>query len=199
MLGAPSAATGGGGTTVSSDHPGSCPDRPQELTRQFLSGVAPRAPGARTRRARYPRVALVAGSVQSSSATLCDRAMICAASSDCYSGAATLAAATAPGTRCAREAAGARSPSRRACPGLCCGLDAFFIAFTGRPVPALALLPLGRAALLGPGPAQPTRRLRVAHFSIQLYEQFRPAIPEGEAGWGAKGVLDLAKIESLVA
>lgn len=30
-----------------------------------------------------------------------------------------------------------------------------------------------------------------------LYEKFRPAIPEGAGGWGAKGKLDLALIQSL--
>jgi hypothetical protein len=30
-----------------------------------------------------------------------------------------------------------------------------------------------------------------------LYEKFRPAIPEGEAGWGAAGVLDLKKIRGI--
>jgi len=30
-----------------------------------------------------------------------------------------------------------------------------------------------------------------------LYEQFRPAIPAGESGWGAAGTLSLAKIRKL--
>ncbi|HXX19877.1 MAG TPA: hypothetical protein VEJ46_10780 [Candidatus Acidoferrum sp.] len=30
-----------------------------------------------------------------------------------------------------------------------------------------------------------------------LYERFRPAIPEGVRGWGAKGELDIARIRSL--
>jgi hypothetical protein len=30
-----------------------------------------------------------------------------------------------------------------------------------------------------------------------LYEKFRPAIPEGTKGWGAKGELDLEQIRSL--
>ena len=30
-----------------------------------------------------------------------------------------------------------------------------------------------------------------------LYEKFRPAIPSGRQGWGAKGVLDLDLIRSL--
>ncbi len=30
-----------------------------------------------------------------------------------------------------------------------------------------------------------------------LYEQFRPAVPAGESGWGAAGALSLAKIRKL--
>ena len=30
-----------------------------------------------------------------------------------------------------------------------------------------------------------------------LYEQFRPTIPKGKKGWGAKGILDLALVRSL--
>lgn len=32
---------------------------------------------------------------------------------------------------------------------------------------------------------------------FHLYEQFRPEVPSDERGWGAKGVLDLAKIRAL--
>ncbi len=34
---------------------------------------------------------------------------------------------------------------------------------------------------------------------FQLYEAFRPEIPEGETGWGAKGKLSLKKIQELAA
>ena len=34
--------------------------------------------------------------------------------------------------------------------------------------------------------------------AFSLYEQFRPAIPEGVRGWGAKGNLDIDRIRSLV-
>ena len=34
--------------------------------------------------------------------------------------------------------------------------------------------------------------------AFQLYERFRPEVPADERGWGAKGVLDLARIETLV-
>ena len=33
--------------------------------------------------------------------------------------------------------------------------------------------------------------------AFHLYERFRPEVPADERGWGAKGVLDLAKIETL--
>jgi hypothetical protein len=37
----------------------------------------------------------------------------------------------------------------------------------------------------------------LAQRGFRLYEQFRPAIPEGVKGWGAKGELDLGVIEGL--
>lgn len=37
----------------------------------------------------------------------------------------------------------------------------------------------------------------LADRAFALYEKFRPAVPEGEKGWGAKGALSLAKIEAL--
>jgi hypothetical protein len=33
--------------------------------------------------------------------------------------------------------------------------------------------------------------------AFRLYEEFRPAIPEGVRGWGAKGTLDIDRIRSL--
>lgn len=33
--------------------------------------------------------------------------------------------------------------------------------------------------------------------AFHLYEQFRPEVPADEKGWGARGVLDLARIEAL--
>jgi hypothetical protein len=33
---------------------------------------------------------------------------------------------------------------------------------------------------------------------FRLYEQFRPAVPTGESGWGAKGELDLRMVRALV-
>ena len=37
----------------------------------------------------------------------------------------------------------------------------------------------------------------LAEQAFHLYEQFRPEVPPDERGWGAKGVLDLAKIRAL--
>lgn len=37
----------------------------------------------------------------------------------------------------------------------------------------------------------------LAACSYNLYQEFRPAIPPGKRGWGAKGVLDLELVKSL--
>lgn len=37
----------------------------------------------------------------------------------------------------------------------------------------------------------------LADRAYALYESFRPAVPAGERGWGAKGTLDLAKLRKL--
>ena len=37
----------------------------------------------------------------------------------------------------------------------------------------------------------------VAQEAYRLYERFRPSIPQGVKGWGAKGELDLGVIEEL--
>ena len=37
----------------------------------------------------------------------------------------------------------------------------------------------------------------LAHDAYSLYERFRPDIPAGKKGWGAKGDLDLGQIERL--
>jgi hypothetical protein len=39
----------------------------------------------------------------------------------------------------------------------------------------------------------------LAQRGFSLYEQFRPNIPEGVQGWGAKGELDLGRLSKLVA
>ena len=38
---------------------------------------------------------------------------------------------------------------------------------------------------------------RLAEEAASLYERFRPSIPAGESGWGAKGTLSLSKIAAL--
>ena len=38
----------------------------------------------------------------------------------------------------------------------------------------------------------------LARQAFRLYEQFRPAVPSGEAGWGKAGTLDLGKVTGLV-
>ncbi|RMG36374.1 MAG: hypothetical protein D6725_10700 [Planctomycetota bacterium] len=38
---------------------------------------------------------------------------------------------------------------------------------------------------------------KLAQMAFHLYEQFRPEVPEGVRGWGAKGELDLARIRAL--
>lgn len=38
---------------------------------------------------------------------------------------------------------------------------------------------------------------RLAQEAFGLYEEFRPTIPEGVAGWGAKGELDLERVRAL--
>jgi hypothetical protein len=38
---------------------------------------------------------------------------------------------------------------------------------------------------------------QLAAQAYALYEQFRPAVPEGTRGWGAKGELDLQRLQSL--
>jgi hypothetical protein len=37
----------------------------------------------------------------------------------------------------------------------------------------------------------------LAEEAFRLYEAFRPGVPAGEAGWGAKGTLSLEKLRKL--
>jgi hypothetical protein len=53
-------------------------------------------------------------------------------------------------------------------------------------------LPEVRAAMEALAGSLPPAEL--ARTAFRLYEGFRPAVPEGEAGWGKAGVLDLAKL-----
>jgi hypothetical protein len=56
-------------------------------------------------------------------------------------------------------------------------------------------LEAARAAMAKLARSFSTDELGAKAFS--LYEAFRPEIPAGVRGWGAKGVLDLAKVEAL--
>jgi hypothetical protein len=56
-------------------------------------------------------------------------------------------------------------------------------------------LPAVRKAMTKLARAYPPKEL--ATKAYQLYEQFRPDIPEGQKGWGAEGVLSLERIEAL--
>jgi hypothetical protein len=47
------------------------------------------------------------------------------------------------------------------------------------------------------GLAKAFRPEQLEENAFKLYEKFRPAIPEGVTGWGAKGSLDIGRIESL--
>ena len=54
-----------------------------------------------------------------------------------------------------------------------------------------------RAAMAALARSLDKDELAVTAFSF--YEAFRPSVPRGTKGWGAKGVLDLAKIQALAA
>jgi hypothetical protein len=56
-------------------------------------------------------------------------------------------------------------------------------------------LPAARAAMRDLAKSFPPDQL--SQLAFTLYEKFRPAIPAGVTGWGAKGNLDLARIRSL--
>ena len=52
-----------------------------------------------------------------------------------------------------------------------------------------------RQAMAELAKSRPPKELAAEAF--HLYERFRPEVPSDERGWGAKGVLDLAKIRAL--
>jgi hypothetical protein len=56
-------------------------------------------------------------------------------------------------------------------------------------------LPAVRAAMVALAKSMPKGELSERAFA--LYESFRPRVPPGERGWGAKGELDLARIRAL--
>jgi hypothetical protein len=102
--------------------------------------------------------------------------------------------------------------------------ERFLVEVCGRPVP-VAVTPDGVRAVTGGKPVDPDAvaayledkfgdalpavraalkrlaasypRAELADVSYALYERFRPAVPAGEKGWGAKGVLDLDTIGRL--
>jgi hypothetical protein len=56
-------------------------------------------------------------------------------------------------------------------------------------------LPAVRAAMLTL--ARSLSKAELSKNAYELYEKFRPKIPSGKKGWGAKGVLDLARLRAL--
>jgi hypothetical protein len=102
--------------------------------------------------------------------------------------------------------------------------EEFWIELCGRPVPAINT-PHGVRAVHNAKPIEPAgveryleskfgdvlddarqamrdlskafKPAELAPKAFGLYERFRPSIPEGVAGWGAKGTLDLARVRSL--
>jgi hypothetical protein len=58
-----------------------------------------------------------------------------------------------------------------------------------------AALPDARAAMERLANSLPPERLAAEAF--HLYEKFRPDVPRGVGGWGAKGTLDLGRIAAL--
>ncbi len=56
-------------------------------------------------------------------------------------------------------------------------------------------LPTVRRAMQGVAKSRTPATL--AEEGFRLYESFRPGVPAGESGWGAKGTLSLKKIEQL--
>jgi hypothetical protein len=102
--------------------------------------------------------------------------------------------------------------------------EEFFVGLCGRSVPAISTEDGVRAVTKGRAvdPASAERYLeskfgdalgtarsamrdlarafrpgRLRENAFGLYEQFRPSIPAGVAGWGAKGKLDIARIRSM--
>jgi len=102
--------------------------------------------------------------------------------------------------------------------------EEFRVELCGRPVPAVRTA-AGVRAVTGDTPVDPAAVARylegkfgddleaaraamtalasalspddLAARAFALYEEFRPAIPGGARGWGAKGVLDLARLRAL--
>jgi hypothetical protein len=67
--------------------------------------------------------------------------------------------------------------------------------FPGQPV-----APSGKEMAYEPAQPSPCRRAQdkaTVDLALPLYERFRPSVPEGKKGWGAKGKLDLGLIGRL--
>jgi hypothetical protein len=60
---------------------------------------------------------------------------------------------------------------------------------------AFGMLPWDRSAMASLAGAHEPQEL--ASTAYRLYEEFRPAIPSGVRGWGAKGRLDLDHIRAM--
>ena len=47
-------------------------------------------------------------------------------------------------------------------------------------------------------PCQVSRHAALLRLlGVRRYEQFRPSVPQGQAGWGRKGLLELDKLHEL--
>jgi hypothetical protein len=69
------------------------------------------------------------------------------------------------------------------------GVEAYLRSKFGEALPKVREAMIGLAAAFEPD--------ELTNQGFSLYEQFRPRIPEGVAGWGAKGELDLDFISKL--
>ena len=70
------------------------------------------------------------------------------------------------------------------------GVEKYLVSRFGQALPMVRLAMEKLARSREPG--------ALAEEAFRLYEAFRPGVPAGESGWGAKGTLSLMKIEQLV-
>ena len=70
------------------------------------------------------------------------------------------------------------------------GVERYLEGKFGEPLPAVREAMRALAKAFKPDP--------LAQEAFGLYEQFRPGIPEGVGGWGAKGELDLNRVRALL-
>jgi hypothetical protein len=90
-----------------------------------------------------------------------------------------------------RTKAGVRALERGDHPADPAAVERYLVAKFGD-----SLAPARRALAALAGSMPPTR---LAASAFALYESFRPEVPAGTRGWGAKGVLDLARVRALAA